>query len=62
MQDIITQLTGQIKTIRDKDDLKKVKQNIDRAFSRQGVVTESAFVKRDILVKRAVAKLARILK
>lgn len=62
MQDIINRLTGQIRTIKNKDDLKKIKQNIDREFTRKGVVTESAFIKRDILVKRANAKLARILK
>lgn len=62
MQDIINRLTSQIRTIKNKDDLKKIKQNIDREFTRKGVVSESAFVKRDILVKRANAKLARILK
>lgn len=62
IQDIINRLTGQIRSIKNRDDLKKVKQNIDREFTRKGVVTESAFVKRDILVKRANAKLARILK
>lgn len=62
MQDIINRITGQIRSIKNRDDLKKVKQNIDREFTRKGVVTESAFAKRDILVKRANAKLARVLK
>lgn len=62
MQDIINRLTSQIRTIKNKDDLKKIKQNIDREFTRKGVVSESAFIKRDILVKRANAKLARMLK
>lgn len=62
IQDIVNRLTGQIRAIKNRDDLKKVKQNIDREFTRKGVVTESAFVKRDILVKRANAKLARVLK
>lgn len=62
IQDIINRLTSQIRTIKNRDDLKKIKQNIDREFTRKGVVTESAFIKRDILVKRANAKLARMLK
>ena len=62
IQDIVNRLTGQIRAIKNRDDLKKVKQNIDREFTRKGVVSESAFVKRDILVKRANAKLARMLK
>lgn len=62
IQDIVNRMTGQIRAIKNRDDLKKVKQNIDREFTRKGVVTESAFVKRDILVKRAHAQLARVLK
>jgi hypothetical protein len=62
IQDVINRLNSQIKTIKNRDDLKKIKQNIDREFTRKGVVTESAFVKRDILIKRANAKLAQVLK
>lgn len=60
--DIVKQVIHQIKLAETKDDLKKIKQSIDRQFSKHGLVSESAFVKRDILVKRANAKLARILK
>lgn len=62
IQDVINRLNSQIKTIKNKDDLKKIKLNIDREFTRKGVVTESAFIKRDILIKRANAKLAQVLK
>lgn len=62
IQDIVNRLTSQIRTIKNRDDLKKVKQNIDREFTRKGVVSESAFVKRDILVKQAHAQLACVLK
>lgn len=60
--DIVKQVIHQIKLAETKDDLKKIKQSIDRQFSKYGLVSESAFVKRDILVKKANARLARILK
>lgn len=62
LQDIINRLTTQINTIKNRDDLKKIKQNIDREFTRKGVVTESAFAARDMLVKRANAQMAQVLK
>ena len=60
--DIVNQVMHRIKLAETKDDLRKIKQSIDRQFSKHGLVSESAFIKRDILVKRANAKLARILK
>lgn len=62
VKDITNQVSRQMKLVKTKDDLKKIKQLIDRQFTRHGLVSESAFAKRDILVKRADAKLARILK
>lgn len=53
VDDITKQLNRQLKLVKTKDDLKNIKQLIDRQFAKHGLVSESAFVKRDQLIKRA---------
>lgn len=53
VNDIVNQVNRQMKLVKTKDDLKKIKQLIDRQFSKHGLVSESAFAKRDQLIERA---------
>jgi hypothetical protein len=53
VNDITNQVNRQLKLVKTKDDLKKIKQLIDRQFSKYNLTTESAFAKRDQLIKRA---------
>jgi len=53
VNDITNQVNRQLKLVKTKDDLKKIKQLIDRQFSKYNLTTESAFAKRDQLIERA---------
>jgi hypothetical protein len=53
VKDITDQVNRQLKLVKTRDDLKRIKQLIDRQFSKHGLVSESAFAKRDQLIERA---------
>jgi len=53
VDDITNQVNRQMKLVKTKDDLKRIKQLIDRQFAKHGLVSESAFAKRDHLIQRA---------
>jgi len=57
VDDITNQVNRQMKLVKTKDDLKNIKQLIDRQFAKHGLVSESAFAKRDQLIKRATKML-----
>lgn len=52
VKDIAGQVNRQIKLVKTKDDLKMIKQLIDKQFARHGLVSESAFAKRDLLIQQ----------
>jgi len=53
VDDITNQVDRRLKMVKTADDLKKLKDLIDRQFSKHGLVSESAFAKRDYLIQRA---------
>lgn len=53
VNDITNQVNRQLKLVKTKDDLKKIKQLIDRQFAKHNLTTESAFAKRDQLIEHA---------
>jgi hypothetical protein len=53
VDDITNQVNRQMKLVKTKDDLKRIKDLIDRQFTKHGLVSESAFAKRDLLIERA---------